>query len=740
MDHVRLLCDLGELTAALRSSASIAEYLDKTVAMVAQHMNADVCSVYLYEEEDRSLILRATRGLNREGVGTVRLGLGQGLVGLALKEMRPIREERGSAHPSYRFFEGLREEEFDSFLAVPVLRGIERLGALVLQRDVKRPFSSQDVTAMQAAANQLATAIDYARLVLTDQSGKAIAPGVEDEGYRGLYKGTSASVGIGLGPATVWERRRDLATAAGAMSAGRVEPRDLREAIDRTRAELEGLQDRVGERLSDVASLLFAVQMLMLKDANFAGRMEQLVDKGVHPAQAVLQVAQSYVAMFSKHHTAAIREKVDEVRDLASRILYNLRPGGAPRLSAAGEIVIARELLPSDMLVLGAEDAAGVVLVGGGATSHVAILARSLGLPLVIADHAELSGVAEGTPVLLDAEAGNVYVDPTEEIRTTFSRQQEARLQHDKGSRSLGPVTTADGTGVALLANINLLSDVKLTRELGLAGVGLYRTEFPFLVRSTFPTEEEQYVIYRRLVEDMDGSMVTFRTLDVGGDKVLAYFGDHREPNPFLGMRSIRFTLGHRTVFEDQVRAILRAGTDATIRIMFPMISSVEEFDEARLVVKNGAEQLGLPLPPIGMMVELPAAVEVADELAARADFFSIGTNDLVQYLLAADRTNEKVAYLYQTHHPAVLRAVARVVRAARKARLDVSVCGDMAHQTPMLEFLLGVGVRSLSVDPVHALRVGESIASVRLSEARETTERLLSCASSTETARVLGE
>ncbi len=746
MDHVRLICDVGELTGALTASDSIEGFLQRTVDMVARHMHADVCSIYLYEKQSRSLVLRATRGLNRSLVGAVKLGLGEGIAGRSLEQMRPISTGQRSTPPAYRFFAGLREEQYDAFLAAPLLRGIRRLGVIVLQRVAGAPFDDTDTNAMQAVANQLAATVDLARtLIRTD--GRRVPGGDESEdGYRGLCRGRVASVGFGHGPAVKWERRHDLQSYAAMAGARECTVDDLRGAIDRTAAQLQQLQRDVEQRLTDVASLVFAAHLLILKDEHYTARMLALAAGGTHPAEAVVRITREHIDAFAGAASRLAREKVDDITDLAIRILANLVDDTPSGIGDEGGIVIARSLLPSDMLVLAAEHVAGIVLVAGGIASHLSILARSLGIPVVIVDEPRVLRVADRTPVLLDAEVGNVYIEPTDEIVATFAAREDGRRR----SRGLetpppGPAVTADGTRVHLLANINLLTDVVAANELHADGIGLYRTEFPFIIRSTFPTEEEQYEVYRSLVTANGSRELTVRTLDVGGDKVLAYYDGFNEENPFLGMRSIRFSLQNGMVFAEQLRAIVRAGAGARLRIMFPMIGSLEELTAARAVLQKCIDELkrrGIEhnaRPAVGMMVELPSAVELIDEFAAAADFFSIGTNDLVQYMLAVDRTNEKVASLYVQHHPAVLRVVQRVAAAGARAGIPVSVCGDMAHRPEYIPFLLGIGIRTLSAEPAYLAGVRDAVAAVRVGEAVDVAAAALRCRTAAEVARLFG-
>jgi phosphotransferase system enzyme I (PtsP) len=386
------------------------------------------------------------------------------------------------------------------------------------------------------------------------------------------------------------------------------------------------------------------------------------------------------------------------------------------------------------MLKLSSENALGVVLVTGGTTSHLSILARSLQLPMLIVDSPQLLSIPDESELILDAEIGNLHVKPTQTIIDQFIIRNEGRKKVASLIKSVKSETrTRDGKRVRLYASINLLSDLKLAKEVKCEGVGLYRTEFPFLVRSNFPSEEEQFVIYRRLVEEMADKLITFRTLDIGGDKVLSYFDLPDEQNPFLGMRSIRFSLANKDLFNQQIRAMLRAGYDANIRIMFPMISTLEEFIEARDTVYENIKALereGIPhhtSPAIGMMIEVPSVLPIINELACEADFFSIGSNDLVQYLLAVDRTNEKVANLFVQHHPAVLRSIKQVADAAIAHGKSISICGDLANKERFLPFLIGAGIHELSIDPSFLPKIQDVISTIDSVDAQALTKIALS-------------
>jgi phosphotransferase system enzyme I (PtsP) len=743
MDHVGLLLSISELNDMLQETPSLPAFLDRCVSIVAHHFNADVCSIYLYDPEQKRLNLASTRGLQCENVASVSLKLGEGLTGLALQELRPIMTPESSRHPNYRYFPELREDRYDAYLGVPIVRGIARIGVLVVQRHTSRPFDDADQKSLRGVANQIAAMIDYARLLITiAKKPDAAKPGPSV--FPQFIKGRPASGGWAYGEAVINNETRDLDAIPETSPAGAQTLDDFNNALARTIDQLRKYQKEIEERLTDVASLIFMSHILLLQDEQFTGQIRTRIGQGMRPQKALVTVAQQYIDLFSKQENPYIRQKSDDIRDVSFRVLSNLAPRAGNNGFLQNSIVVARDLVPSDILILSAEKAAGVILIGGGVTSHIAILARSLKLPMVIADVPALLGLPRGSRVLIDAETGNVFINPEPAVRAPYERRDSRRQKKSGGEGTVPDPRTSDGTGIAVLANVNLISDAADALAVRARGIGLYRTEFPFIIRNAFPNEEEQLVVYRKLIEGMNGLPVTFRTLDIGGDKALAYYADFEEHNPFLGMRSMRFCLENRDVFKAQVRAILRAGHGADLRIMFPMISSVDELMEARAIVAGCAGELAAentpfhPAPHLGIMIELPAVLDIIDDLAKRADFFSIGTNDLIQYLLAVDRTNEKVAKFYCSHHPAVLRAIKRIADAAFRAGIGISVCGDMAHESQYLEFLVGIGVRTLSIDPLYFPQVCASLNTIDVSKAAIKAQKMLACGSIQEVEAVL--
>lgn len=731
-DHTKLICDVGEITGLFHDAPSMEEFLQKITAMVTRHMECEVCSIYLYYADSQELVLKATKGLNPDSVNNVRMKITEGLTGLALRERRPICEGQAKNDPNFRFFPGIGEEKFESFLAVPILRGSVEIGVMVIQSEKKNYFSNEDIQVFRAITTQLAATIETARLLITlnDKKEKVRAPVAEDLKF---VQGRCGSEGVAF--ATTMIVNESLLDMQQFIAAGgkQYTEADLHRAMEITERQLADLQVKLEATLPDMPALIFTAQILMLKDKGVTDSIFSLIKGGINPPLAVIEVVGDYVSKFSKIEDAYLREKIYDIKDVGRRLLENLTGHARAHDDYQDRIVIARELFPSDALKLFSQKIKGIILLSGGATSHVAILARSLNIPLVVTNELSLLSLDPATEVLLDADIGNIYINPDplikakvlqrEELNRNISGLKKMIREHPK---------TRDGVAVKFMANINLLGDLKAANEFKADGVGLYRTEFPFMVRSNFPSEEEQYLIYRRLVEGMQGKEITIRTLDIGGDKVLSYSDPGKEENPFLGLRSIRLSLKHIDVFTAQLRAILRSGVGRRVRILFPMISSMDEFLQAKSIVQEcirqlKAERKGLiEDPPLGVMVELPSMIEIIDEMAQEADFFSIGTNDLIQYMLAVDRTNDRVAPMYLPHHPSVLRALKKIVDAGLKMAKEVSICGDMANDPKYLSLLLGLGIRCFSMDARYLPRMHERLRQLSIPDCEKLTQEVL--------------
>ncbi len=744
--NVDLIWSIAELSALFEKSTNMEGFLQNVVELIASHMSADVCSIYLYESESDSLVLRATRGLNPESVGTVRLAIGEGITGQALKELRPIREARAVTSPFFKEVPELKEERYESFLAVPIKRGLNRIGVMTLQHRSADYFTDQDAKAMQAIASQLGATLENVEILINIHGEVGRKRELPALGANVVVRCKAASRGVAVGTSVMFGNRRtfihDFESDAEAVDEALLR---FDSALGHTLRQLEALQRKVDESLADVASLIFSAHLLMLKDQEFSGQIRRAIEEGANPENAVIHVVNSYVELFSKTDSTATQEKTLDVKDLGHRLVRNLKVLRNAPLDRRSEIddgdyrnqiVVAGELFPSELVRISAQHAEGIILEDGGITAHISILARSLNLPVVVTKDARIFSMGDETNLIVDADTGRIYVEPDREVQHRYHQILEAREKEEPaGEMTPEPARTEDEVEVDVMANINIIHDVRTARRYGATGIGLYRSEFPFLVRSDFPTEAEQFAIYRRIIYSMGSDRVILRTLDIGGDKILPE-ANLSEANPFLGFRGIRFSLGNPDLFKEQLRAMLRAGKDKELGILLPMVSSVDEFKAARAILNTALSDLeseGVSYnanPRLGAMVELPSAVSAINDLAREADFLSIGTNDLVMYLLAVDRTNDRVSQMYKHYHPAVLKSLQTIVETAHRHDCPVSICGDMASDLTMLAFLIGIGLRSFSVEPVQIPELKRAIAELRSDRAAQTAHAMLEISS----------
>jgi phosphotransferase system enzyme I (PtsP) len=747
-DNIDLIVSTAELTSVFDRKSSLSTLLQDIVVMVAEHMNSDVCSIYLYNKKDDELVLSATVGLSESSVGRVRMKLGEGITGLSLKELRAIREARASAHSGYKSFQNINEEQYEAFLAVPIKKGLNRIGVITLQHRKPAYFGSRDTAALKAIASQLAASIENSQLLIGLQTKHE-----SHEEFNNLRIPGSGEVRAAVSGKAYYlneKREPDFIAYETLVSdleiQGCADPDETEleciqldvtafdKALELSMAQLEHLQVSVDDSLSDVAGMIFTAHFLMLRDDNFTGQMRKLIENGAKPDEAVRTVTNRYADIFRNSEMPGIREKVQDIKDLEHRLLANLYGDLFETADYSSNIVVADNIFPSELVKLWLQKSKALVLCGSGITAHISILARSLSFPLFMTDDRRILRVPRDAELLLDTTIGILYVNPSVEIKSSYSNVVESVPVF--GDSEVPVITeTVNGVRITVQANINIIHDVEVADSVNAEGIGLYRSEFPFIIRNEFPSEEEQYRIYRKIFSKSDGKECILRTLDIGGDKMPGYTDGGVEANPFLGFRGIRFSLGHPEVFQDQIRAMLRAGDGWNLKIMFPMISSIDEFQTAKALVDGCIRDLedeGQPAnknPLVGAMVELPAAVEIIDELSSAADFLSIGTNDLIMYTLAVDRTNEKVRSMYKAWHPAVLRSLKKIADQALANETELSVCGEAASNPEFLRFLIGLKIRKFSVDPLKIPEVKAAVINSNTRVCEEFAEEALSSA-----------
>ncbi|MFO7610583.1 MAG: phosphoenolpyruvate--protein phosphotransferase [Candidatus Krumholzibacteriia bacterium] len=551
-------------------------------------------------------------------------------------------------------------------------------------------------------------------------------------------EGISASPGYAVGPVHP-VRRRTLVAARRTITPERIgaECERFGAAVDQARAEIQDLAGSLARELGPDEADILSSQLLILEDTMvWDATLAVIRLERINAEAAFARAVGDLATRFLEIEDETFRERVNDLRDVEQRVLRAFLGDARPPLDlpAVPSIITARNLAPSDTAALGRDNVLGFAMDEGGTTSHVAILARSLGVPAVVGLGGRATELEPGRQVAVDGNGGVVVVEPdagTRDHYETLGLQLVAANEKLAFLRDL-PAVTPDGRRVAMYANIELPIELDEAMARGAEGVGLLRTEYLFFQHATIPSEQEQVLIYTRFVERMAGRPVVFRTLDVGGDKVSDYLGAKREYNPFLGWRGIRFLLANRALFKTQVRAILRAGAAGRARVMFPMITGVQELRDAREVVDEARTELqreGLPHDPqphVGIMVETPSAVLAADLLARECDFFSIGSNDLIQYTLAMDRGNSRVSYLYQPLHPAILRALDRTVAAGHAAGIEVGLCGEMGSETRLAEVLLGLGLDEISLHGAALPKIKQVIRWTHYTEARRLVEELM--------------
>jgi phosphotransferase system enzyme I (PtsP) len=691
------------------------------VKRIKQAMAADVCSVYLSDYSQRRHVLMATDGLNPAAVGHVSLAMGDGVVSVVAETAEPLNLDNAPDHPRYRFVAETGEEYYHGFLGVPVIHHRRVLGVLVVRQRQSRKFAEDEVAFLVTMAAQLAGAIAHAEasggINREQTAGSSLATG-------SILEGLAGAPGVGIGTAFVMYPPADLDAVPDRKPANvEAEIITLKAAVATVQAEIQVLGERVGTHLRAEERALFDAYSLMLNSETLLNALVERIRAGNWASGALRETINEQASVFEQMDEPYLRERAQDIRDLGRRILVCLQSAGRRSLPPYPErtVLVGEEITATMLAEVPREKLMAVVSASGSRSSHVAILARALGVPAVVGSTDLPTGRMEGHALVVDGYRGRVYLDPSEAVRNEYMRlaREEAVLVAGlEGLKDL-PAETPDGVRIPLYANSGLISDVAPSLTSGAEGIGLYRTEFPFMIRDRFPGEEEQRRIYRQVLESYAPRPVVLRTLDVGGDKPLSYF-PIAEDNPFLGWRGIRITLDHPEIFLVQLRAMLRASAGlGNLRLLLPMISQLSEVDEARALVERAYQELvangeDIAMPPLGVMVEVPSAVYQSEEIARRVDFLSIGTNDLTQYLLAVDRNNARVAALYDALHPAVLRAIYQVINAGHRNGKPVGVCGEMAGDPAAAIALLGMGVDHLSMSVASLPRVKWAIRNVR--------------------------
>ena len=718
---------LRRIVQEVNLANNLEQALDIIVKRVKNFMQVDVCSVFLMNEIDNEYVLMATDGLNPDAVGKVRMNENIGLVSLVGKRAEAINIADAIKNPRYQHFPEVSEEAFHGFLGVPIIHHRKVLGVIVVQSGEIQKFSEDDETFLITVAAQLAGAIVHAE-ASGGISGLKQSVGDKEHQSKPIH-GLPGAPGVAMGTAVVMYPPADIdAIPDRHVTDVKKEIKLFDLAVEAVVKDITELSERLKSVLPEEDRALFDVYLLMLNSQAISGVTRDRIKEGNWAPGALRQTIQEHENVFREMEDSYLRERADDVRDLGRRILMHLQNDSAEIIEFPDNAVLVGEDISASMLAeVPSEKLIGVISVRGSRTSHVAILARAMGISAVMGATDLPVGRIDGRAIIADGYSGRVFISPSEKVINEFKTliEEEAALTDELMALRELPAKTEDGIEISLLVNSGLLSDITPSLQSGAEGIGLYRTEFPFMERQKFPSEEEQRGIYRQVLESFHPRPVTLRTLDVGGDKALPYF-PIEEDNPFLGWRGIRITLDHPEIFLVQIRAMMRASLGLNnLKILLPMISDISELNEAQGLIHQVYGELleegeKIVMPEVGVMIEVPSAVYQAGNLARRVDFLSIGTNDLTQYLLAVDRNNARVASLYDSLHPSVIRAILQVVESARVHNTPVSVCGEMAGDPIAALLLLAMGIDSLSMSVSSLPRVKWVIRNITRERARQ--------------------
>jgi phosphotransferase system enzyme I (PtsP) len=730
---------LEDICSVITGSRDPRKTLDTIVELMAERFSIDVCSVYIFDAEQNYLVLTATVGLNRAAIGSVRMHISEGLSGLVLETMAPVFVRNPSTHPRYKYFKESGEEIYRTFLGLPLIYHQRNLGVLVVQTVEESAISEADIPVFSAITSQVAATVAYSGLLADlnkDRTERpAQKPSIAGEEAPRLIEKKPVLRGIAVSSGFAQGRAHYLAESIGfdqvkmeAAENHREQRVFLEEAFAAALRDIRELRHAADDLPTQDASIIEA-NLMILEDTAFRRKIWDRIDAGYTAAAALKQVVLQYLGHFNQMEDPYLRQRGTDIVDAGKQVLANLLAiRKTPQAAFCGDtVVIAADISAAELIRLRQPYLKGIVLAKGGKTSHAVILAKSFEIPMIIGVKDVLDSIRENDQLIVDGTSGLIFRDPPPEIRGEYDR---LLVEKEKNFRDLDrlrdlPALTRDGRFCRLGANVSLLSDLELVHKYGADHIGLYRTEFPFLVRGDFPTEEEQFELYCKVIAAAAGKTVTIRTLDVGGDKLFSHLDYPKETNPYLGWRAVRVSLERDDIFRAQIRAVLRASAHGPTSLMFPMVSTVEEVCAIKHIVKDEKSKLAAAGRPfnanmaIGIMVEVPAAVRILHHLLRHVDFVSIGTNDLTQYILAVDRNNEKVSAMYNPLHPAVIDTIREAATVCRRMGIPLSICGESASNPQCVVLYLAMGITRLSLNPSSVPLIKHLIATLSMAEAQ---------------------
>ena len=711
-----MLSDLRRIAHSFVQEPSLDVALATLARDIKQCLNTECCSIYLAEAEQTVLRLKATDGLNPEAVDHTTMSFDEGLTGWVAQREEPIKIHNAKRHPRFKDFPGVQEESFSAFLGVPIIHRRVVLGVITIQQSQARFFDQDEEAFLATLSAQLASSIAN---VSARMQSEQIAHETDTSGL--VLDGVSGSTGVGIGHSYLVQTNIELSD----VSLRKVydlegEKHRYFVAVEATRSDIQSMSDRMASHLPTDALAIFDIYLQMLDAASLGREIVGKIKDGWCAVSALKIVVEGYISEFEKMEDPYIRERAVDVKDLGRRLLeYLTKESNRHQTVPTSAIIIAEEVTASMLAEIPRERIKGIVSIKGAENSHAAIMARALGIPAVMGLRDVPILQLDGVDIIVDGYNGQVFVSPTDAIvdEYRYLESEDREFTNLLKEEADEVAQTADGKRISLYINSGMGFDAEFAEQEHIEGIGLYRTEYPFMMRQRFPSEQEQLLLYQHVLGDFVGKPVVMRTLDVGGDKQLPYF-PIVEDNPFLGWRGIRLTLDHPEIFLVQIRAMIKANVFTNnLHIMLPMISDIGEVDEAKRLInqaflevqeelKEADPAATVPQPKLGVMLEVPSMLFQLKQLKGKVDFCSIGTNDLTQYLLAVDRNNDKVANLYDAYHPTVLNAIKSIADTTQQVGIPCSVCGELAGDPGGAMLLAGMGFTQLSMNTQNLLRV----------------------------------
>lgn len=734
-----MLTTLKRIVQEFNQIQGLEAALDRLATLVRETIEVDSCTIFLADYKNQVFVLKATNGLEKSAINKVKVGFNEGLIGLVGQREEPLNIENAPLHPRFKHFPEVNEEAFFAFMGTPIIHQRKVLGVMSMQQKSIRRFTEDEEAFLVTLATQIGLVIANAEIrgALNDNLDTDL------ESLKSV-NGVPGAPGLALGHAVVLNMKHELSQLIVRKTTDQKKEVDLyRKAVELTRTQVDSLSGNLGDTLPEDVKAIFQLYHQLL-DANSLGReVEQKIRENWDAASSLKLVVDSYAARFSAMEDPYMQERAVDIIDLSNRILHNIMDAsGSPtseRSFPDDAILVAREVSAPMLAEFPSGKLKGIVSIQGSNNSHAAILARAMGVPAVMGLGAIPLTLLNKQELFVDGYSGQVVLAPEKQARAEFLQliADEDALYQRIESEADQPAQSQDGCNMTLLVNAGLSANLEMEQNKQGSGVGLYRTEIPFMLRERFPSEQEQYDLYHSILSAHPDKEMTIRTLDVGGDKPLSYF-PITEENPFLGWRGIRLTLDHPEIFLVQVRAMLRASIGLTnLHILLPMISSISEIDDANRLIKQAFHEVKeeaiktqqiLHKPAIGMMLEVPAVIFQLEQFAKKVDFFSVGTNDLTQYLLAVDRNNSRVSDLYSSYHPSVLIALYHIVQTSNRCKIPVTVCGELAGEPSGALILMAMGYRKLSMN-AHSLRkINWVIRNVSAAELEAFLAEILSC------------